>query len=83
MYYMIKNNYKFYLLVNYLNLKKYFLLIFEFLIEIFIFIKRIFKKKLKSIFFSVIIIKKNHINYWLFSIFLFYKKVLYAPIYIT
>ena len=46
MYYMIKNNYKFYLLVNYLNLKKYFLLIFEFLIEIFIFIKRIFKKKL-------------------------------------
>ena len=58
MYYMIKNNYKFYLLVNYLNLKKYFLLIFEFLIEIFIFIKRIFKKKLKSIFFSVIIIKK-------------------------
>ena len=61
MYYMIKNNYKFYLLVNYLNLKKYFLLIFEFLIEIFIFIKRIFKKKLKSIFFSVIIIKKNHI----------------------
>ena len=59
MYYMIKNNYKFYLLVNYLNLKKYFLLIFEFLIEIFIFIKRIFKKKLKSIFFSVIIIKKN------------------------
>ena len=48
MYYMIKNNYKFYLLVNYLNLKKYFLLIFEFLIEIFIFIKRIFKKKLNQ-----------------------------------